>query len=102
MTKFKEVVVQHRSQLADLLLKETGKPQELALFEVNVALDYFDHHIGLNIEEEKQEIPGKIFTTRYVPLGTVAAICPWNFPVVLALGKILPALIAGNCAIVKP
>lgn len=41
-------------------------------------------------------------TTRYTPLGVVGAICPWNFPIILSLGKIIPALLTGNSIIVKP
>ena len=41
-------------------------------------------------------------TVRYVPLGVVGAICPWNFPLVLGMGKIAAALITGNTIIVKP
>jgi hypothetical protein len=39
---------------------------------------------------------------RYTPLGVVAAIVPWNFPVRLAVGKIAPAVLTGNVVIVKP
>lgn len=38
----------------------------------------------------------------YMPLGVVAAICPWNYPLVLAMGKISAALVTGNCVITKP
>jgi acyl-CoA reductase-like NAD-dependent aldehyde dehydrogenase len=38
----------------------------------------------------------------YVPIGVVGAICPWNYPLVLAMGKICAALSTGNCVIVKP
>lgn len=41
-------------------------------------------------------------TTTHVPLGIVGAICPWNFPLVLAMAKIAAALVTGNCIIVKP
>jgi acyl-CoA reductase-like NAD-dependent aldehyde dehydrogenase len=40
--------------------------------------------------------------TRYAPLGVVAAIVPWNFPLLIATGKITPALLTGNVVIVKP
>lgn len=43
----------------------------------------------------------KVIATR-TPLGVVAAICPWNFPLVLATGKIAAGLVTGNCVIVKP
>lgn len=40
--------------------------------------------------------------TRYTPLGVVGAIIPWNFPILLATGKIAPALLTGNVIIIKP
>ena len=84
-------------------MKEGGKPRSVAETEVAIALDYFDHHIGLIIKlERREEVEGKTFITRYLPLGTVVAICPWNLPIVLALGKMLPALLTGNCVVVKP
>ncbi|KAN0070064.1 Aldehyde/histidinol dehydrogenase [Elaphomyces granulatus] len=43
---------------------------------------------------------GKPFS--YSPIGVVAAICPWNYPLILAIGKIAAALVTGNCVIVKP
>jgi acyl-CoA reductase-like NAD-dependent aldehyde dehydrogenase len=43
----------------------------------------------------------KIYTT-YQPLGVVGAITPWNFPLVLAINKIAPALLVGDTIIVKP
>lgn len=39
---------------------------------------------------------------RYTPIGVSAAIVPWNFPVLLAIGKIVPAVYTGNTIIVKP
>ena len=38
----------------------------------------------------------------HTPLGVVGAICPWNFPLVLAVAKVAAALVTGNCIIVKP
>lgn len=56
----------------------------------------------LKLPEEVLEDDEKIITTRYVPLGVVGAICPWNFPIVLSIGKIAPAVLAGDCIILKP
>ncbi|WP_254503777.1 aldehyde dehydrogenase family protein, partial [Salmonella enterica] len=47
-------------------------------------------------------MPGQRSTTRHVPLGVVGAIVPWNFPVLLALWKIGPALLTGNTMVLKP
>ena len=57
---------------------------------------------GLDLPEETLEEPEKTIVTKYVPLGVVAAICPWNFPLMLSVGKIAPSLVTGNCVIVKP
>lgn len=100
--QFRQLLVEHMDDWKQLLSKEGGKPEATASMELNVALTFFDHHLGIDIREEEREVGGKRITTRYVPLGTVAAICPWNFPVVLCLGKILPALLTGNCVIIKP
>ena len=41
-------------------------------------------------------------TTKYYPLGVVGAICPWNFPLFLASGKLASAVLTGNTIIIKP
>jgi acyl-CoA reductase-like NAD-dependent aldehyde dehydrogenase len=57
----------------------------------------------LNIPEEViEDSENKRVVVRYTPLGVVGAIVPWNFPIMLACGKIAPALLTGNCIIVKP
>lgn len=67
-----------------------------------MASAFFDHHLSLEIPEERAEDDEKVMLTRYTPLGVVGAICPWNFPIILSLGKIIPALLTGNTIIVKP
>ena len=63
---------------------------------------WFDHHNQLTVPEERVEDDDKVITTRYQPLGVVGAICPWNFPLVLSFGKIIPAVLTGCTIIVKP
>lgn len=53
-------------------------------------------------EEVAHDDDSHTVITRYVPLGVVGAIVPWNFPMMLATGKIAPALLTGNVIIVKP
>lgn len=66
--------------------------------------------INITITSASQSLPDdtvhedtemKIVST-HTPLGIVGAICPWNFPLVLATGKIAASLLMGNCVIVKP
>lgn len=100
--KFKDAYCSYINELINLLMKENGKPRPLATGEVNEVLALFDHHLQLKIPEERTEDEERVITTRYVPVGVVAAICPWNFPIVLSVGKMLPALLVGCCIIVKP
>lgn len=58
--------------------------------------------MSLEIPNDKLEDGEKIVYTRYMPLGVVGAICPWNFPLILSVGKIAPAVATGNTIIVKP
>lgn len=58
---------------------------------------------GIQLPEDIiEESESRSVVTRYTPLGVVAAIVPWNFPLLLATGKIAPALLTGNVIIVKP
>lgn len=53
-------------------------------------------------EDVIEENENRQVVTRYTPIGVVGAIVPWNFPLLLATGKIAPALLTGNVIIVKP
>lgn len=58
---------------------------------------------GLQLPEDViEDDETRTLITRHVPLGVVGAIVPWNFPLMLATGKIAPALLTGNVIIVKP
>ncbi|MCJ1419761.1 hypothetical protein MMC32_006117 [Xylographa parallela] len=88
--------------LTALLQRETGKPAFVAGIEVANSYNHCTFHENLRLPEERWEDDEKVIVTRYVPMGVVAAIIPWNFPIVLAIGKICAGLLTGNCVIVKP
>lgn len=100
--KFIDLYSNYEKEFTDLLCKESGKPRAFANSEVIMAKGMMEHHANLEPPVEKYEDAEKIVTTRYVPLGVVGAICPWNFPIILSVGKISPALITGCTIIVKP
>ena len=103
IARFKDAFEAYQEELTDLLLKETGKPRNFGATEVKSASAFFDWHI--NLKEPKGEVydtPEKKIVNKFVPLGVAAAICPWNFPLLLSLGKVLPAVQMGNAVIVKP
>ncbi|KAJ9629532.1 hypothetical protein H2203_001906 [Taxawa tesnikishii (nom. ined.)] len=102
LQKYCDLYMSYNDEMTDLLVKETGKPRMFAGFEVKGVALFFQHHMQLDIPEERVEDNEKVITTRYMPLGVVGAICPWNFPLILSFGKIIPALLTGNTIIVKP
>jgi acyl-CoA reductase-like NAD-dependent aldehyde dehydrogenase len=53
-------------------------------------------------EDVIEDTEQRTIISRYTPIGVVAALVPWNFPLLLATGKIAPALLTGNVIIVKP
>ncbi|GIK05272.1 hypothetical protein Aspvir_009376 [Aspergillus viridinutans] len=102
ISQWKELYKQYVEDFTNLLIAECGKPRSIAAGEENEILALFDHNLQLRIPEERIEDDTRIAVTRHVPIGVVAAICLWNFPLVLSVGKILPALLTGCSIIVKP
>ncbi|KAF7188545.1 putative aldehyde dehydrogenase FUS7 [Pseudocercospora fuligena] len=102
LQKYKDALLAHADDMTELLCAETGKPKQIAQMETQGVAGWFDHHCSLDIPEEVFEDDEKTITTRYTPLGVIGAICPWNFPIILSVGKIVPALLTGNTIIVKP
>jgi acyl-CoA reductase-like NAD-dependent aldehyde dehydrogenase len=91
--------------LAQLECLDTGKPIREARGDVARAIDGMRFYAGLarQIRGETIDIePGlRVSTLRY-PIGVVAAIVPWNVPLVLSVCKLAPALAAGNSVVLKP
>ena len=104
--KISELMRQRVDVLAKWLTLEVGKPITEGPGEVGGAADIFEWN-----SEETKRIFGEINQSRfpntkihviYQPVGVVAALVPWNFPVILASRKISTALAAGCSVIVKP
>ncbi|BBC31928.1 Aldehyde dehydrogenase [Streptomyces graminofaciens] len=96
-------VREHTGELAVLLTTEQGKPLADARIEITTFADWLDAHAAMEYpDDEITETGTHRVRVRRVPLGVVAGIVPWNYPVVLAAKKIGPALLAGNTIVVKP
>ncbi|KAJ3535741.1 hypothetical protein NM208_g7014 [Fusarium decemcellulare] len=103
----RDVILENKTKLATLLTKENGKPIEFAHMEVEHSTNFLQFNASLASQEPLEETilqddDQLRLSIKEKPLGVVAAICPWNYPMVLAMGKIAAALITGNCVIVKP
>jgi len=100
------LVEEHRDEFADLLVAEVGKPRKQALGEVQFTIDYFAYVAEWDRRIEGEIVPsdtaGESIHLLRIPYGVVAAICPWNFPLVLYARKAAPALLTGNTIVVKP
>ena len=96
-------IAQHAEELARLLTREQGKPFEQAMGDVLGGAHWFVETAKLDIPEVvSQDDEERYAVTRYEPIGVVAAIVPWNFPIILAAFKLAPALLAGNTIVLKP
>jgi succinate-semialdehyde dehydrogenase/glutarate-semialdehyde dehydrogenase len=97
---------QGTDRIAALLTREQGKPLAEANREIEQAADTIDWHADEGRRAYGRVIPsrwpGTRFHTELVPVGPVAALTPWNFPVMLSAIKVGAALAAGCSVILKP
>jgi acyl-CoA reductase-like NAD-dependent aldehyde dehydrogenase len=101
---YADALLEHRDELARLLTLEQGKPlKTMAEPEVDQAISWIRQIAARRIPVEiVKENDNHIVELHHTPLGVVGAITPWNFPVLLALWKVAPALITGNTMVIKP
>jgi len=106
LRKISELIREKVNKLSNWMTLEVGKPLTEGPGEINGAADIFEWN-----SEETKRIYGEINQSRfpntrihvyYQPVGVVAALVPWNFPIILASRKISTALAAGCSVIVKP
>ncbi|MEC3976917.1 aldehyde dehydrogenase family protein [Amycolatopsis sp. H20-H5] len=95
---------QHSKEIALLLTREQGKPYRAAAAEVGLAADWFRQTAQLTLVPGEVVAAGERSEVRIdrIPHGVVAAISPSNFPIILAVTKLAPALLAGNTVVLKP
>ena len=98
-----------QDNLATLALAETidnGKPiRETTAADIPLAVDHFRYFAGCVRSQEGSLSQIDDTTVAYhfhEPLGVVGQIIPWNFPILMAVWKLAPALAAGNCVVLKP
>ena len=101
--KLADLVAENADNLARLLTQEQGKPLPEAQGEMAWTEGYLRHYATLDIPTRViQDDEQGFIELRRKPLGVVAGIVAWNFPVLVACWKIGPATLAGNTIIVKP
>jgi betaine-aldehyde dehydrogenase len=97
---------EHFDELVRQLTLEEGKPLPENEEEVDWALNTLDYYAELGRHIRGRVIPspesGQLSLVLKEPYGVVGCIVPWNYPILLLLWKVAPALAAGNTAVVKP
>ncbi|NWK94508.1 aldehyde dehydrogenase [Sphingobium lactosutens] len=90
-------------EFASLLTREQGKPLDQAGYEIMGSVFTLRAFAAMRIEPKtlKDEGGNRVIEHR-TPLGVVASITPWNFPLILLMNKLGPALVTGNTMVAKP
>jgi betaine-aldehyde dehydrogenase len=103
--KLADLVDANAVELAELEMRDNGKPLRETEYDVADTSACFRYYAGLCTKPSGQTYevadPMQAMTVRE-PIGVVGLIVPWNFPLLMATWKIAPALAAGNCILFKP
>ncbi|MDQ3881496.1 MAG: aldehyde dehydrogenase family protein, partial [Chloroflexota bacterium] len=105
LNRLAQLIDERADELATLESRNVGKPRSQALAEVKVAVATFELFAGTASHlygRSFQVNPSVLSYTLREPVGVVAAIVPWNYPLMLAAWKLAPALAAGCTVVLKP
>ena len=101
--KISGIIKENADELHRLLTAEQGKPHQQAMGEVIGASMMVGAQSSLDLEDEvNEDSDTRLSRTRRVPVGVVGGIVPWNFPVMMAMQKIAPAMLSGCTIVLKP
>lgn len=103
LVKLADAMDARKEEFGRLLTEEQGKPLPFALGELDAAIGTIRYFASLELPNEviADDERKKVIEQR-TPLGVIAAITPWNFPLVLLVIKVAPALVSGNTVVAKP
>jgi len=103
LLKIADAIEARRNEFARLLTQEQGKPLAVAQREMKGALASIRRYAALDLPSKVlKETDHEKVVRQQAPLGVVAAITAWNFPMTLTMNKLPPALLAGNTVVLKP
>ena len=103
LVKAAEVIEANADELTKLFVQEQGRPTAGAKGEILGAAMWLKATAMLDLPVDvTEDTKHRRIEVHHVPLGVVCGIVPWNFPVLLAIWKVGPALLAGNTLVLKP
>jgi 1-pyrroline dehydrogenase len=106
LLKLADAIEQHADELAEIESRNVGKPLSYAKDEIPVCVDNIRFFAGaarvLEGRSAGEYMRGYSSWLRREPIGIVGGIAPWNYPLMMAVWKLAPALAAGNVQVLKP
>ncbi|MFC7076867.1 2,5-dioxovalerate dehydrogenase [Haloarcula halophila] len=100
------ILADRKASIVETLVREEGKTRSEAGGEVQRAIDIFHYYAGkasdIGGEGKESSARDATLSVRQEPVGVVAAITPWNYPIAIPAWKVAPALAAGNTVVLKP
>src|SRR5256885_4090949 len=106
LLKLADVITDNAEELAQIESRNVGKPLMASRDEMPFSADNLRFFAGaariLEGKSAGEYVKGYTSMVRREPIGIVAGICPWNYPLMMAVWKMGPALAAGNVQILKP
>lgn len=103
LNRLADAIAENVEAIAPVLTGEQGKPLAQARAEVNFAESFCRTFADMSLTNQVlQEDDHRRVELHRLPLGVVAAITPWNYPFLIAVYKLAPALLAGNTLVLKP
>jgi acyl-CoA reductase-like NAD-dependent aldehyde dehydrogenase len=104
LRRFASLVDEHREELAQLEVRNSGHTITNARWEAGNVRDVLDYYAAApeRLSGRQIPVPGGLDVTFHEPLGVVGVIVPWNFPMPIASWGFAPALAAGNTVVLKP
>lgn len=109
LMKFRDALVERTEPLIELIVRETGKPRhEALLHDVAQTADLITYYARVASRVlSPREVPLRLFRHRrsyvhHAPRGVIGVIAPWSLPLTIPLSGVVPALLAGSAAVLKP
>lgn len=104
LLRLADLIRSNRETFITLEVQNNGKPRREAEFDVDDAANCFEYYAGFasKIQGNTMPVPpGNFSYTVREPIGVCGQIVPWNYPLLMAVWKLAPALAAGNCVVLK-
>ncbi|MGO1070990.1 benzaldehyde dehydrogenase [Lysobacter sp. CA199] len=105
MRRAADALERERDALVSLVARESGAIQPKAEFELGEAISLFHQAAAMPLQAQGQvlpSVPGRLSLARRLPLGVIGVISPFNFPLILSMRSVAPALAVGNAVVLKP